>query len=349
MDDNLTDTPSEGNVALSHLRDLLFGDYLSREGLTEIAINRPGEIHTKINGRWEMHASPVTLRQCSSFARALAVWNNDTIDDTSPILSATLPTGERCQIVVPPACERNTISITLRKPDYFQRTHQSYIDDGFYDRVKGIEKVVSRDDELSALYQSGNIPLFMEKCVEYGKTLFVVGETGSGKTSYMKMLLRYIPDWLRLITIEDNPELKFYSQKNYVHLFYPADAGEGAIVTSDRLVRAIYRMNPDRPLLAEVRGREAWDALKLIESGHEGFMSSLHAGSPRECISGLIDRCYEHPACRGMPVDVLLRKVLHCVDVIASVDVHGNVRRMNDVYFKPLHMQAMKESFNDAA
>ena len=185
MDDNLTDTPLEGNVALSHLRDLLFGDYLSREGLTEIAINRPGELHTKINGAWEMHASPVTLRQCSSFARALAVWNNDTIDETSPILSATLPTGERCQIVVPPACERNTISITLRKPDYFQRTHQSYIDAGFYDRVQGTEKVESKDGELSRIYLSGNIPLFMEKCVEYGKTLFVVGETGSGKTTYM--------------------------------------------------------------------------------------------------------------------------------------------------------------------
>ncbi|MGC6627560.1 ATPase, T2SS/T4P/T4SS family, partial [Escherichia coli] len=140
--------------------------------------------------------------------------NNDTIDETSPILSATLPTGERCQIVVPPACERNTISITLRKPDYFQRTHQSYIDAGFYDRVQGTEKVESKDGELSRIYLSGNIPLFMEKCVEYGKTLFVVGETGSGKTTYMKMLLHYIPETLRLITIEDNPELKFYSQKN---------------------------------------------------------------------------------------------------------------------------------------
>ncbi|WP_312715341.1 ATPase, T2SS/T4P/T4SS family, partial [Escherichia coli] len=134
-----------------------------------------------------------------------------------------------------------------RKPDYFQRTHQSYIDAGFYDRVQGTEKVESKDGELSRIYLSGNIPLFMEKCVEYGKTLFVVGETGSGKTTYMKMLLHYIPETLRLITIEDNPELKFYSQKNYVHLFYPADAGEGAIVTSDRLVRASYRMNPDRP------------------------------------------------------------------------------------------------------
>ncbi|MGU0161911.1 hypothetical protein ACVXHB_28885 [Escherichia coli] len=63
----------------------------------------PRESCGKINGAWEMHASPVTLRQCSSFARALAVWNNDAIDETSPILSATLPPGERCQIVVPPA------------------------------------------------------------------------------------------------------------------------------------------------------------------------------------------------------------------------------------------------------
>lgn len=337
------------NVALKHLRDLLFGKYLGIDGLTEIAINRPGEIHTKVNGEWQMHDAEVTYRQCSSFARSLAVWNEDTIDETSPILSATLPTGERCQVIVPPACERGTISITIRKPSYQQRSHQSYIDDGFYNRVQGKEKIISKDDELAEIYKSGDIPRFMEKCVEYGKCIFVVGETGSGKTTYMKMLLHYIPIYLRLITIEDNPELKFYSQKNYVHLFYPADAGENAIVTSDRLIRSIYRMNPDRPLLAEVRGKEAWDALKLIESGHEGFMSSLHAGSARECISGLIDRCYEHPSCRGMPFDVLLRKVLRCIDVIVSVDIRGNVRRMGDVYFKHLHMNEMKESFANAA
>ncbi|AYN25690.1 P-type DNA transfer ATPase VirB11 (plasmid) [Buttiauxella sp. 3AFRM03] len=336
------------NIALEYMRDEILGTHLDTEGLTEIAINRPGELHTKINGVWSMHECSVTYEQCEAFASALAVWQDDNIDETSPILSATLPSGQRCQVVFPPACERGTISVTIRIPDYFQRTHQSYIEAGFYNRVTGKEKKETKDDELAKIYHSGNIPLFMEKCVEYGKTIFVVGETGSGKTTYMKMLLRYIPAGLRIITIEDNPEIKFWQHQNYVHLFYPADAGEDAIVTSDRLVRAIYRMNPDRPLLAEVRGREAWDALKLIESGHPGFMSSLHAGSPQECISGLIDRCMEHPACRGMPEQVLLRKVLRCMDVIVSVDISGNVRRMGDIYFKYLHLDAMKEKFSHA-
>ncbi len=176
MDDKLTDTPSEGNVALSHLRDLLFGDYLSREGADGNCHQPPPESCTqKSTGRGKCTPRRSRCASARPLPGALAVWNNDTIDETSPILSATLPTGERCQIVVPPACERNTISITLRKPDYFQRTHQSYIDAGFYDRVQGTEKVESKDGELSRIYLSGNIPLFMEKCVEYGKTLFVVG------------------------------------------------------------------------------------------------------------------------------------------------------------------------------
>lgn len=339
----------EENLSLEYMRDSIFGDYLAIDGLTEIAINRSGELHTKIRGRWEMHDSPVTLAQCQAFAKALAVWNDDNIDDTSPILSATLASGERCQVIIPSACERNTVSITVRKPDFYQRTHQSYIDGGFYNRVTGTEKVQSKDDELAEIYKSGNIPLFMEKVIECGKSVFIVGETGSGKTTYMKMLLHYIPIYLRLITIEDNPEIKFYHHKNYVHLYYPADAGEDAIVTPARLIRSCYRMNPDRILLAEVRGGEAWDCLKIIGSGHEGLVTSLHAGNPKDCITGIIDRCYENAACKGMPYDVLLRKVLNCVDVIVSVDIHGDIRRMGDVYFKPLHLAEIKESFGYAS
>ena len=336
------------NIALAFLRESILGKYLAIEGLTEVAINRPGEIHTKIAGEWKMHGSPVTLSQCEAFAKALAVHNDDDIDDINPILSATLESGERCQIVVPEACERNTISITVRKPTFIQLTHQSYIDNGFYNRVTGAETTLSKDEELMALHKRGDIPKFMEKVIEYGKSVFIVGETGSGKTTYMKMLLQYIPEYLRIITIEDNPEIKFYQHNNYVHLYYPADAGENAIVTPARLIRACYRMNPDRILLAEVRGGEAWDCLKIIGSGHEGLVTSLHAGSPADCITGIIDRCYENAACKGMPYDVLLRKVLNCVDVIVSVDVKGNVRRMGDVYFKPLHMSAMKENFGYA-
>ncbi|EPH0831036.1 P-type DNA transfer ATPase VirB11 [Klebsiella pneumoniae] len=333
------------NLSLDFMKNRLFGDFLAQDGLTEIAVNRPGELHTKIRGNWHKQASPITLRQCHAFARALASWQDDNIDDTSPILSATLRSGERIQAIIPPACERNTVSITLRKPSFEQKTHQSWIDAGFYQRVAGQEKTESQDDALVQLYHSGNIPRFMEKAVEYGKTIFIVGETGSGKTTYMKTLLHYIPLHLRLTTIEDNPEIHFYHHANYVHLFYPADGGDNAIVTPGRLIRANYRMNPDRILLAEIRGREAWDALKIIGSGHEGLITSLHAGSPEECIEGIIDRCYENPDCRNIPFDVLLRKVLKSIDVIVSIDIHGDVRRMSDIYFKPVHLKSMKEAF----
>ena len=333
------------NLSLDFMKNQLFGEFLPLAGLTEIAINRPGEIHTKINGQWQKHDSAVTLRQCHAFAKALASWNEDNIDDTSPILSATLGSGERVQTIIPPACERNTVSITLRNPSFEQKTHQSWIDTGFYNRIAGKERNESNDDELTRCYNNGDIPHFIEKAVEYGKTLFIVGETGSGKTTYMKTLLHYIPSHLRLTTIEDNPEICFYHHANYVHLFYPADAGEDAIITPSRLIRANYRMNPDRILLAEIRGREAWDALKIIGSGHEGLITSLHAGSPEECIEGIIDRCYENPDCKNIPFDVLLRKVLKCVDIIVSVDIHGDIRRMGDIYFKPIHLHQMKKSF----
>lgn len=334
------------NLSLDFMKNQLFGDFIAQDGLTEIAVNRPGELHTKIRGKWRRHEAPITLRQCYAFARALASWQEDNIDDTSPILSATLESGERIQAIIPPACERNTVSITLRKPSFGQKTHQSWIDAGFYNRVSGQERTEGKDVELTRYYQGGDISRFMEKAVEYGKTIFIVGETGSGKTTYMKTLLHSIPRHLRLTTIEDNPEIRFYHHTNYVHLFYPADAGDNAIVTPGRLIRANYRMNPDRILLAEIRGQEAWDALKIVSSGHEGLMTSLHAGSPEECIEGLIDRCYENPDCRNMPFDVLLRKVLKSVDVIVSIDIHGDIRRMSDVYFKPLHLNDMRGVFS---
>lgn len=335
------------NISLDRLQKRLFGDFLALDGLTEIAVNRPGELFTKIRGQWEKRSVPISLGDCSTFATALANFQKDHIDDTSPVLSATLESGERCQIVMPPACERETISITIRKPSRIQIPHESYISDGFYQRVTGSETTTSYDAELLQLFNAKNIPRFMEKCAEYGKTMLIVGETGSGKTTYMKTIIGYIPLHLRLTTIEDNPEIHFYGHENYVHLFYPADAGEKAIVTPASLVRANYRMNPDRILLAEIRGGEAWDCLKIIGSGHEGLISSLHAGSPEEAITGLVERCYQNRECQNMPYSVLLRKVLNSIDVIASIDVNGNVRRMGDIYFKPVHRTAIMETFRN--
>ncbi|CNM04175.1 P-type DNA transfer ATPase VirB11 [Yersinia pseudotuberculosis] len=332
------------NKSLDTFKNKLFGDFLALDGLTEIAVNRPNQLFTKVNGVWQKHTHAISLDQCMQFSTALANYNKDHVEDIKPILSATLESGERCQIVMPPACQGDTVSITIRKPSKLQIPHQSYIDSGFYSRVMGSETADNHDTELLRLY-SENIPLFMEKCVEYGKVILFVGKTSSGKTTYMKTLIGYIPLGLRIVTIEDNPEIEFRQHENYVHLFYPSECGEDAIVSPASLIRANFRMNPDRILLTEVRGPEAWDALKIIGSGHDGLITSMHAGTPTEAIDGLVTRCYQNPECRQLPYSVLLRKVLDSVDVIASIDVNSNVRRMGDVYFKPVHRQKFLEEF----
>ncbi|WP_076722390.1 P-type DNA transfer ATPase VirB11, partial [Cronobacter sakazakii] len=327
------------NISLDRYKQRFFGEFLELPGLTEIAVNRPDELFTKIDGVWTQHAVSLSYDDCYNFARCLAKHHNDNIEDIKPGLSATLESGERCQLVVPPACERGTVSATIRKPSRVQIPHQSYIDAGFYNRVTGSEQTETHDAELIALYNTKNIPLFMEKCVEYGKTIAVAGETSTGKTTYMKMLIGYIPLDLRITTIEDNPEITFFKHKNYVHLFYPSESSDekGSIVTPASLLRWNYRMNPDRILLTEVRGAEAWDFLKITGSGHEGSMTSIHAGSAMEAIDGFITRCYENPQCAQLPYAFMLRKVLDSLDVIVSIDLDGNIRRMNDIYFRPVH------------
>ncbi|MBG6243238.1 MAG: P-type DNA transfer ATPase VirB11 [Candidatus Symbiopectobacterium sp. Dall1.0] len=325
------------NPTLMYYRDSLFGALLATEGLTELAVNRPNQIFTKVNGEWQEHDATISYEECMTFAAVLANHNDDHIDDLKPILSATLESGERCQIVIPPACERGTVSITIRKPSYLQIPHQSWIESGFYDQLTGQEKTESHDDVLIRLFKDNAFPEFMERAMEYGKTTVFGGGTGSGKTTYEKTLLDYIPSHLRLISIEDNPEVKFYSHRNHVHLFYNAEAPEGAIVTPASLLRANFRMNPDRILLTEVRGPETWDFMKAQSSGHEGGVTSLHAPTPEAVIDGIIERCYQNPECRNLPYNVMLRKVLNNIDVIACMTARGNWRRLTHLYFKPLH------------
>lgn len=197
------------NISLDRYTQRFFGDFIAHPGLTEIAVNRPGELFTKIDGVWELHSVSLDYEGCYNFARCLAKHHGDNIEDIKPGLSATLESGERCQVIVPPACERNTVSITIRKPSRVQIPHQSYIDAGFYNRVTDAETTQTHDQELLGLYTAKDIPRFMEKCVEYGKTIAVAGETSTGKTTYMKMLIGFIPRHLRITTIEDNPEITF--------------------------------------------------------------------------------------------------------------------------------------------
>ncbi|WP_192845207.1 P-type DNA transfer ATPase VirB11 [Pseudomonas amygdali] len=325
------------NRSLDFYKKGMFGDYLGITGLTEIAVNRPGGAFLKIHGEWSFVENPkITLAACERFGKTLAKYNDDDISDTKPVLSATLESRERVQAVCYPACERGTYSITIRVPTDQQIPHQKYIDGGFYSQI-ALEKKESVDEQrLRNLYKHKRIDEFMELAVKMGKTIVFAGATGSGKTTYMKTLMAFVPDYVRIITIEDTPEIKFWTHKNYVHLFYPSEASNtpGAIVTSASLLKSCFRMNPDRIFLAEVRGGETWDFYKVVSSGHGGSMTSIHSGSVEEAIDGLIERCYQNTECQMLPYAVLRRKILNSTDIICHVDVSGDVRRMGEIYFK---------------
>lgn len=342
------------NIVLNASAELVFGKFLRDEDITEIAINKPKEIWTEKHGVWTQHFNEeLTLEVLQNFSPAFAGFNDTGIDDINPIVSGTLETGERVQVVYPPAGAKGTISVTLRKPSKHVFPHQSYIDNGFYDYLelpnlysKVTNTSLETKNELVKLYAEGQFPYFFELAVKMGKTIVFAGATGSGKTSFMKTLIEYIPLESRIITIEDTAEVKFYKHKNYYQLFYSSESAtqSSAIVTSSSLLKSCFRMKPDRILLSEIRGAESWDFIKVATSGHSGSMTSMHAGNIDEAIRGIISRCFQNPECNNFTYNILAEMVLDSIDIICHIECKNGKRYISDIYFKALHPKSIRKA-----
>lgn len=343
---------SNNNHLIYELAGEFFGKYLTKtEGLTEIAVNRPGQLYLKIKGKWVKEEKKITYTDCESISSALADFCHDSVSETKPVLSATLPTGERVQVVLPPATEQGTISITIRKPSDIFISHDDFVEQGFYSKINTqTGNIVSKTTQnLIELHNSGDIAAFIPECLRQGKTIAFCGGTGSGKTTFGNSLLQYIPQHLRIISIEDTPEVKLRFHDNHVRLFYPSEGGKNSIITPAMLLRACYRMNPDRILMTEVRGAEAWDFLKGNSSGHAGGLTTLHEDNPMYAVSGMVERCQQNPECRNLPYNVLLRKVLNNIDVIMSINYldEFDKRYASGIYFKELHKELYFKELRD--
>lgn len=332
------------NISLHDFAHKIFEPFLNQEGVTEMAVNRPGEVWYEQYGVWHKHDNAdITNLLLHSFAVALASFNETAIDDLRPVLSGTLETGERLQVVIYPATEKDVISVTLRKPSDTIFSHESYIQQHFYEQVKTLKPSDIDRQELMSLYQSRDMATFMEQAIAQGKTIVFAGATGSGKTSFMKTLVDYIPLSCRLITIEDTSEMRFEKHQNYVHLFFTEDAAsQEAIVTSAQLLKSCFRMKPDRILLSEIRGGEAWDFLKVINSGHGGSMTSIHAGSVHEALEGIVTRCFQNPECQNLSYDLIKNIVLSCVDVVCHLVSKDGKRYLNEIYFKEVDFKGVQ-------
>jgi len=201
--------------------------------------------------------------------------------DGFPLLAATLPSGDRVQVVAPPATRRH-FALAIRKHTIGDLTLSDYARAGALNSVRRIDH--SSDSETNArlldLLDAGEIQSFLSGAVRAGKTILISGGTASGKTTFLNALLKEVPAHERVIVIEDTPEIHV-SQSNAVGLVaVRGELGEARVDTED-LLKAALRMRPDRLLVGEIRGPEAFSFLRAINTGHPGSMTTVHADSPR--------------------------------------------------------------------
>lgn len=312
--------------------------YLNDPDVTEICINKPGEVYLETSRGWErVMVETLTFDRARQFCTAVVNESNtgQRITDKDPVVSLTFPTGQRAQFVIPPACEAGTLSITIRLPSKHTKTLQQYQDDGFFANIIEHHDTLSdHDQELLHLKRTRQYSEFFKKCVLYKKNIVAAGATGSGKTTFMKSLVNHIPDDERLVTIEDAREL-FIGQSNVVHLLYSKGGQGTANVTAKSCMEACLRMKPDRIILAELRGDESFYFIRNCASGHPGSITSCHAGSTEQTWDQLALMVKASPEGSGLEFDVIKRLLMLTIDVVVHIKAHAGKRYITGIDFDP--------------
>ncbi|SSW68333.1 ATPase, T2SS/T4P/T4SS family [Achromobacter agilis] len=239
---------------------------LAANDITEIMVNRYDEIYVERGGRLSRHQAAFTSEQSVRWAiERIVTPLGRRIDESSPMVDARLSDGSRVHAIIPPVAMKGA-SLTIRK---FPRQRPRM------------------PDLIAAGSLSGAMAQFLALCVKMRKNLVVSGGTGSGKTTLLNILSNEIPDGERVVTIEDAAELCL----NHDHLVAlearPANQEGRGRIDIRELVRNALRMRPDRIVVGECRGPEAFDMLTAMNTGHEGSLTTLHANSPRDALGRL--------------------------------------------------------------
>jgi type IV secretion system protein VirB11 len=251
--------------------------FLFDDSITEILINRPGEVWTEHEGRAGMqlhHIAELDEGHLSRLAAQIARQAFQGINRENPLLAASLPGGERIQIIAPPAAPHWTMAI--------RRHRQKFMTLKDYDRGP-LKKRALPDPQTLKKRAETNPIAFLNEAVLQKKTILISGGTSSGKTTFLNALLQVVPDHERIITVEDTAEIKANHQNRASLMAVKGDMGE-ARVTIDDLLQASLRLRPDRIIVGEIRGAEANTFLRAINTGHPGSFTTVHANTARGAL-----------------------------------------------------------------
>lgn len=263
-------------------------DEIMVNGADRVCIERKGLIYrTGIRFFNEMHLTSIIQRIVEQVGRH--------IDEVCPMVDARLPDGSRVNAVIPPL-SLDGASLTIRKFAKERLTTNELIQYGTLSKPMAV---------------------FLQKMIRLRKSILISGGTGTGKTTLLNVLSNFIPVNERLVTIEDSAELRL-NHWNLVRLESRMAnvEGRGHISIRDLVINSL-RMRPDRIIVGECRGEEAWDMLQAMNTGHEGSMTTIHANSPRDALSRLENMVLM--AGFELPVSAIREQIASSIDFVVHL------------------------------
>lgn len=289
-------------------------EILEDQEITEIMVNGPDQIFIEKQGRLEPYPKKfLSKEKLEDVIQQIVGKVNRTVNESSPIVDVRLQDGSRVNVVLPPVAINGPI-VTIRKFPADPITMEHLV---------SIQSITMQAAE------------FLKKLVQAKYNIFISGGTGSGKTTFLNALSAYIPKEERIITIEDSAELQIQNIPNLVRLEVRNANLEGKNeVTIRDLIRSALRMRPDRIILGEVRDAAAYDLLSVMNTGHDGSLSTGHANSPKDMLKRL-------EALVLTAVDIPLLAVRS--QIASAIDIVVQLGRLRDRSRKVLEIDEMIE------
>lgn len=280
-------------------------DLLKDNAITEIMVNGTNDIYVEIDGKLikDETVSFINEEHIIRTIQRIVQPLGRTIDAANPMVDARLRDGSRLNAIIPPLSLKGPV-LTIRK---------------FAKELESVEDLLVKGTLTAEMAR------FLEACVQAKLNIIISGGTGTGKTTLLNILSSFIGEDERIITIEDAAELRL-QQTHVISLETRLVnyEGEGEVTIRD-LVRNSLRMRPDRIIVGEVRGKEAFDMLQAMNTGHEGSITTLHSNSPEDAVSRLETMLLMNDM--ELPVSAVRGYIANAIDIIIQIDRMSDGRR----------------------
>ena len=299
-----------GKEIFASVRELdILQELVDDDAITEIMVNGPKEIFVEKKGHiYKTDKQFVSEEKLEDVIQQIVASCNRVVNECMPIVDARLSNGSRVNIVLKPPAINGPIVTIRRFP----------------------ENAITMEDYIAFGSITREAAEFLQKAVAYGYNIFISGGTGSGKTTLLNILSNSIPQSSRVITIEDSAELQIKGVENLVSMETRNGNREGCEEISIKdLIKTALRMRPDRIIIGEVRGEEAFYLLQALNTGHDGSLATAHANSAADMLLRL-----EMMVLMGkeLPLPAIRRQIVSGIDILVHLGrMRDRVRKVMEI------------------